>query len=98
MTGVMGGSNLHIPKVTSHVIETVGNHFSLGKRRPIMVVNLDGLLGIGVPLTNLAERSTLFFCVHAHNGIASTFVAVHKCLNVLKLFVALRMISSRFGA
>ena len=90
---VMGGSNLHITNIVAHVIQSVGNHFPLGKRRQVQVVNLDSLLGIGVPLTIELTYQLFFFCVHAHNGITSIFVALHQCLNVLKLPIALPMVS-----
>ena len=42
-------------------------------------------------------RLTLFFCIHTHNRIACALIVFHQGSNLLKLLVALRVVSSGLG-
>ena len=46
---VMGRANLDVASVMSKVIEAMGDSFSVRKRRPVMVIDPNCLLCIGVP-------------------------------------------------
>ena len=45
----MGRANLDVASVMSKVIEAMGDSFSVRKRRPVMVIDPNCLLCIGVP-------------------------------------------------
>ena len=48
-TGVMGSANLDIAPIVSEVIESMGEGVAVGQTGPVMVIDGDGLLGVGVP-------------------------------------------------
>jgi hypothetical protein len=85
---VMAGVQVDEGFVLPHIVKTMGNHRSRSCAAEVVVVGLDGFLGVDLAVTVEIAEQFLLLRIHADDGQASLQILLLEAVDLLELGVA----------
>ena len=85
---VMAGVQVDDGFVLPHIVKTMGNHLSRSCAAEVVVIGLDGLLGVDLAVTAEIAEQFLLLRIHADDGQASLQIPLLEAGDLFELGVA----------